>query len=461
MVKLCTLPGFIHVVAYISITNDTISISGDLTADDVSSLHSPEHLVRNEINALVGCLVKSDIDWAMPTQKMFAKMHHRAINLLSAYQKLIESNAIDAEKMKIGNITTCSPNEAVTFEECRFDIFYAPESSFHFQFRDMALERYSGDTDWMLKNRMFSPDDARAICKAISDYQFRILNTRPNDSETHHFDLSRALAFHRLDMDEITANSGVGRQRVDSFLSAFTWDTTCKHKKYRRLDDKNHITVRPIFRATDGEHYLFQNYSLTESTYDSPFRWMDKDDEYKSTAITNRGRFPETFLARKLHKVFGSDCVFQNVYIHTGKSTRHEIDCLVVFGDCALFFQMKSTVLNSKARSGNINDLKEPFDRGVQKAYRQSVNCFREMQKRGVRFTSDEAGKNEMDLSCLGHVKHVFPVCVLADHYPALTTQVKAFLKTDLDTKIEPPFVCDLFLMDILNRHAFIPLVFH
>jgi hypothetical protein len=68
-------------------------------------------------------------------------------------------------------------------------------------------------------------------------------------------------------------------------------------------------------------------------------------------------------------------------------------------------------------------------------------------------------------LTGLGHevklphaLKNVHPICVVSDHYPALTFQAQQFLVFEPTNRIEPPLICDVFFIDVVTEFLETPL---
>ena len=432
IVDVCTRPGYPHVIAYLIFRDNAITGGKTITGEDLTRMQSDERLNRNEINALIGCMVKADIDWTIPSPYQFDEMVSTSDRLLREYHdRIIYDAAGTFSEENIANDFDATS----TGEELREAILYAPESSYVFQFRDMAAERYSSDAEWIRENRGYDPNDARAICKAISKSQIEVLNSTSDALRTKPPEEWSMLSGFRLNIKEITSKSGVTEAQVEAFLSVFTCDAAHRNEDYKHIDDFNPASITPIILGPDGERYLFQYYPLVEATYESPFFWMHDDKDYRPTAAKHRGMFTENFLETRLRMIFSDQAVFPNVNVYRGKDRLlGEIDCLVLFGEYALLFQAKSQQLTLPARQGKLAILEKNFQRAVQKAYDQAVTCAQAMNEAGVRFECPDG--TELDLT---QVEHVYPICVIADHYPALAVQTRAFLKSKMDSMLKPP----------------------
>ena len=133
-----------------------------------------------------------------------------------------------------------------------------------------------------------------------------------------------------------------------------------------------------------------------------------------------------------------------------------EIDVLVIFGDRAIVLQAKSKRLTLEARKGNDNQIKSDFKKSVQEAYDQGVSCAELLGDPKLKF-----------IDATGHIvripqrlKNVYILCVVSDNYPALSFQTRQFLKSRATDVIRPPFVMDIFTLDVMTEMLNSPLYF-
>jgi hypothetical protein len=184
---------------------------------------------------------------------------------------------------------------------------------------------------------------------------------------------------------------------------------------------------------------------------------MVADKAYLEAAMKNRGLFTEEFVADRLERVFGADKVFRNVNIWDTKVRKKklgEIDTLILIADRALVFQEKSKKLTLEARKGNDLQLQTDFKAAVQDAYDQAFECGQHLIS-GVAVFTDVAGK---EISIPRPIKHIHPVCVVSDHYPALSFQAREFLNFTANETIKPPLICDVFFIDVVTEFLDKPL---
>lgn len=207
----------------------------------------------------------------------------------------------------------------------------------------------------------------------------------------------------------------------------------------------------------DGTYLLFHIYSLVEALYEAPFYWMGADKAYVSTAMQNRGVFTEQFAVERLRQVFGAENVLANIDIYESKGTKlAEIDVLVLFGNRALVLQAKSKRLTLEARRGNHLQIKEDFKKSIQDSSDQAYRCAKLIEEGRCSF-KDAAG-NAVTLPA--SLKRIYVICLISNHYPALSFQARQFLKFTATDTISPPFVMDVFALDAMTEMLSSPLHF-
>ena len=64
---LCSSPGFIHVLAYLSYRDNLISYDGHMTNEDMAASYASERTIRTEFSTLMGLMLKHPIDFSVPS----------------------------------------------------------------------------------------------------------------------------------------------------------------------------------------------------------------------------------------------------------------------------------------------------------------------------------------------------------------------------------------------------------
>ncbi len=182
---------------------------------------------------------------------------------------------------------------------------------------------------------------------------------------------------------------------------------------------------------------------------------MGADSGYVQTALRHRGEFTETFAAARLRRVFGAQRVFQNVEMFRVKGQLlGEIDVLVLFGDRAIVLQAKSKKLTLPARKGNDRLLQTDFKAAVQDAVDQAVACTELLGNPSVTLRC----RDGRAVPLAERPQTLFPMSVVADHYPALAFQARQFLKAEATERIVTPLVTDVFALDAITEMLASPL---
>ena len=158
-----------------------------------------------------------------------------------------------------------------------------------------------------------------------------------------------------------------------------------------------------------------------------------------------------------MKNVFGKKHVYANVHIVESKGRRlGEIDVLVVFGDRAIVLQAKSKRLTLESRRGNDKQIQDDFKKSVQDAYDQGYLCASVLND--TNYQLKDAAGNGVPLPV--PLKEIYVLCVVSDHYPSLAFQARQFLEVKESETIKPPFVIDVFALDVIAEMLDSPLRF-
>ena len=154
-------------------------------------------------------------------------------------------------------------------------------------------------------------------------------------------------------------------------------------------------------------------------------------------------------------RVFGPDRVFQNVEIVQSKDkTLGEIDVLVLFGNRAIVLQAKSKKLTLAARKGNDLLLQSDFKAAVQDAVDQAFACAELLGDPSVTLRC----KNGKTVPPTARPRTIFPISIVADHYPALAFQARHYLQAKSSERIVLPLVLDVFALDTITEMLVSPI---
>jgi hypothetical protein len=454
LAELCTSPGYVHAIVLLCFRDNLIRYQGEMTAEDMKHMFSPEHLVRTEISTLVGLLIKKDIDYSLPAPAITQQYLERTEELLEELHRAMGMSPLAGVDLK--EAIEKGINPFITGDAFREAIFYGGESGYAFQYRDFAVKKYAADNAWLTSHKYFSIEEAREVVTALSRFHANKITDVAYQLHRSHPSEWSLLPGFCFTVDELSTFSGMKPSVVGNVLAAFTLASGEKNQGFRFLHDFNAANATPLLRRDAQTYLLFQEYSLAEALYDSPFYWMCSDPTYLSTAMLHRGQFTEAFSRERLERVFGKQNVHLNVDIYESKGKRlGEIDVLVLFGNRAIVLQAKAKRLTLEARKGNDNQLKDDFKKSVQESYDQARECAESLGKPNLKFVT-----NSQELNIPKEFKNIYIFCVVSDNYPALAFQAHQFLSIQKTDVIRPPFVMDIFTLDVMTEMLESPLYF-
>ena len=453
LAKLCKSRGFIHAVAFICFRDYTVKSGNELNANNLAQMNSPSRLIRTEVTTLMGLMMRAPIDFVLPekitisdyindSEKLLKELHHAMIN--TGEETIVAQGAIKAG------------NNPFKFGEClREPIFYSGESAYPFQYRDLAPRKYRADADWLLKNMDIDLEIGREVCRGVGDLlNKQLLETLQSLQKKPMPEWSMLPGF-AFSCDELATRICQPTESVRTFVEAFTLPETERNSTFTTLHAYNAAYAYPFIRKGPDEFLMLQYYGMSEAMYETPFYWMCNDKSYASTALSHRGDFTEEYAAERFKLVFGSDRVFKNVEIRKSKrEILGEIDVLVLFGNQAIVLQAKSKKLTLEARKGNSRELQKDFQKAVQDAVDQAIACAEFLNDPSVSLNHNDG----RTVSLSGRPRSIFPVSLVADHYPALAFQVRQFLKAKSNEQIVPPLVIDVFALDAITEMLVSPL---
>lgn len=455
LAALCVKSGYVHALALLCYRDSVVQYSGKMTEADIQKMSSPSSLIRTELNTLMGLMVKTEIDWVIPAPQILQEYIDTSDKLLEELHHCMSSaiyTSLTEEAMVTDFFDPFDHGAAM-----REPIFYSGESAYNFQYLDLAARKYAADAAWLQKQRGFTIDDARTVAMAVEHVQSDNFVKIRAQMRTRHPDEWTMLPVFAVTAAEVAAKSGLELDLTERVLTAFTLPADDSNSGFHSLQDFNAVCATPLLRMPNGEFLSLQAYAFGEALYDTPFYWMAQDKAYLPKLTKHRGDFTEEFVAERLGLVFGRERVYANVDIWETKATKTgEIDVLVVWGDRAIIVQAKSKRLTLEARKGNDQAIRDDFKKSVQDAYDQAVHCAHCLGDK--RFTLTTMDGSEVILPF--NLKEIYVFCVVSDHYPALSFQARQFLKTSTVTRVQPPLVMDVFMIDAMTEMLQSPLHF-
>lgn len=452
LAKVCSSPGYIHAISYLCFRDNMIRYSGEMKPEDMRHMFSKNRLIRTETSTLIGLLIKNEIDCRVPAPNVLKQYIDKTEALLEEiHQSMSAAFWTSLDPAKVGDKNF---NPFTSGAVLREPIFYGGESAYSFQYRDLSPKKYARDNNWLTANKGFSIQAARDVVHAIGRIQdeksiatLQAMRGLPPDQWTF-------LPGDTFTANEVAAFAKIDTPTVEKVLTAFALPKGETNSQFNALHDFNVATALPLIRLGDDKYVLFHIYSLVEALYESPFYWMGADKAYSSTAMQHRGLFTEEFSVECLVRVFGKDKVHSNVDIFEARDKVGEIDVLVLFGNRAIVLQAKSKRLTLEARRGNDGQIKDDFKKSIQDSCDQAYKCTRML--RDTKYTLRDSDSNEIAIPM--PIKVVYVLCVVSDHYPALSFQARQFLRFEATDGVSPPFILDVFTLDAMTEMLESPL---
>lgn len=448
-------PGYVHAVAGICYRDNLVSFQGEYKASDLEHLFDRKRLNRNEICTLLGLMMRQPVDLTEIDEGTLIGYASRTDELLAEFHDAMTGLTIG--KLMSQTQQGTAMDDFWQGAMMKEPIFYGTESAYSFQYRDFFAEKHAPDDDWLKRVMGFSSAQALRVASAMCLLMdARATNGMGLTGETKVGEMpaGSVLELFEFTTQEIAQRSDQGIDVVEAVFKALTFSGD--NGRFKEIGDFNQVAATPLLPTGRGSVLLFSHYSIYEALYESPFFWMNQDEDYKQKASENRGAFTEQFSQRRLASVFGKASVYTNVNLFEGKRIVAEADVLVIFGDRIIIVQAKAKKLTLAARKGNDGQIKADFAAAIQKAYDQGAECAAAINSGKCRLEDDRGQAVVLPKQ----VKEIYPFCVVSDHYPALAFQASQYLKYNSDEIVRPPFVMDVFLLDVLAEMLDTPLRF-
>jgi len=167
--KICTSPGYAHVIAYFCWRDNFISLDNEVNPNDFVEKRSENLLIRSEISTLIGLMVKAPIHLSLPSPPTIQKLIDHTEKLLKELHKALNENL--RQIAKIEKFDHHKENPFKNGSVLKEPIFYSAESAYDFQYREFAKEKYAKDKQWFEINKGFTPDQASQAINCIGKMQ--------------------------------------------------------------------------------------------------------------------------------------------------------------------------------------------------------------------------------------------------------------------------------------------------
>lgn len=473
--ELCGQKGFIHVLVEIWFVDNYFqpNKNGNLTEHQISKFQADRSkLHRNELNTLLALLIKNNPNFIQdekPNLEILKKYKKEACQLLENFHNLLNQSSMqDILKEIMPLYQTKQPSSFAEFMEnkaflkqdtMREAIFYSGDGVYDFQYQYLGGLKYQNDDKWFFENKGFSISWVALFLEII----FAIHHNKIDEPElisidTFTYSKNEIIEFISQSLGEEAANCFP----IDSmlyFIESFCINLNCLDKlnEFQKFDDFNPIVAFPVIKLAQDKFLLLDIYTLSQAFYETPFFWLNDDKKYRNIASDNRGKFTENFTYEICCDIFGKENVWCNVDLYSKSNLKDkagEADILVNICGTALIFQAKSKKLTLESRKGNIPIITKDFSLAIQAAYNQAFECSE------ILLGNSYVAKIDDKVIILPEINYCIPICILSEHFPALTAQIRWLLEEKQHAQIAPALVIDVFLLHLMHLTLETPLEF-
>ena len=429
-----------------------------LRPEDIAEINPREHLNIQELTFLVGLLVKSEIDFTIPSKDQSAQRFELTYQLFEELHRKYHEPFIE----EMGRLARNGRGNETQEENYRRifgagtavsePIFYAASGAYDFQYLDLAVDKYQHDSTWIKEHIGV---DVRVMAEIARELK-RLHEVRFNDliaGPPKEFSDMCQGAFSIFCFEEKDIGQ-FGAAEVAAFLTAFSLTPCEANSKLQLPGQFNELQSKPIINLRNGKYFFPIGFALSETIYETPFYWMNADAAYRPTALVNRGNFAESATEKLLRNVFGVDSVYTNVEVRGKKGhTVTDIDVLAIVGNKAVVAQVKSKRLTELARLGNQKSLLADFELAIQEAYDQGL-----LSRKAIVDRENELFIDGVELRLDEAIDDVYILCVTLDYYPAVTHQVDVYLKKSASDLV--PVALSVFDLDVIAFYLSDPFEF-
>jgi len=475
--KICELThkrGFIYALLLIIRRDQTVFVS------EYGNMNTHDRLITEEIGLLLRYWLNdnSDLFGVPDTLEEISSMKHEAISLMedlhSSFLRQPESQ-IDFSSISSQDDIQAIIEKVFPIEQrIKEAIFYSGDSLYDFEYLDYLQPKYKYDLEWLKENKSFVPDEVIPIIQHIRsvltcknqeipgvDENTRMMLEHPEEENESSFlnDFVEYSSFFTPDIfspeDSLRANALaifcskvlnlftiedtdlIAFSGATTYLSNFSYDVSVPVcDEYAGPGYFNFLQTKPLLKYGENKYLVALVYWLFVSAYEVPFYWLMGDADYAKLAGSHRGQASEEIAFDILFPVF-QDNLFHDIVIKgSGKRMVTDIDLLAVVGSVAICFQIKSKKLTEASKHGNLDSIKNDFDKAVVSALKQgAISREHLLNPNDVRFYLKE-GNQTFNLP--EGIREVYVVCLTSENYPALSSQVLELADSYKDSELTP-----------------------
>ena len=391
--------------------------------NDIGKVDPYDRLNYNEASFLIGLWIKNskksnneELDYMSTIDEVYSLMEVLHMTFLSESVSPIDKSFSRSDFMINGN----------RFKEA---FFYGSTGAYEFQYINKSVEKYRRDDKWLIDNKGFSINSVVEYFKNIKSIISKKLSNRHifyDGTVVEKEGLRSLLCFSQNELNE-------GNVEFEAITLSFTSELEKGFAhELNAVGDYNEFQTKPIVKLESGDFFIPMPYYLAEAIYESPFYWMNEDKAYKARSLENRGSVAEEIVFKHFSKIFGETNTYRGVKIAVNSTlTKSDIDVVGLFDDIAIVVQIKSKKLTALSKQGNIEKIKDDFEKAVESAFLQGEVCKECIEDAAnYRFILSDG---DVITNRFLRVKSTYIICVVLDFYPAIAHLTQALLYDKYD----------------------------
>ena len=238
-----------------------------MTAEAMAKMCSQKRLIRAELTTLIGLMLREPIDWSIPTPEVVSRYIEQSEALL---EELHEALLPDPNTLLAEASENPAANPFASAAVLREAIFYAGESAYPSQYRDLAPRKYAADSQWLRANKQIDLSIAETVCRSLPDILAERLTSVTRGLEGAPPGRWTLLPAFTFSSAQVVAHTGLTASRVQAFLDAFTLPPNERNAAFASLSSFNAACAYPFIRTRSDEYVLLQYQGLLEAIYESP-----------------------------------------------------------------------------------------------------------------------------------------------------------------------------------------------
>ena len=464
--KLIDTRGYIMVLAEI--------LSRDFFVDtrNVASVNWWNRLHNNEAGFLLGLMLKhKEWDFSVPDKRTIERGILRTRRLLDELHQSLshidKMNNIMMQSIKKYGSPDKAPEEVKErdFEEIFGSkeaiiesTFYSDSGYYDIQCHELVSRLYAYDTDWLTDNVGLGFAAMHMIYEAINDLTNAMHYAR-SDKNFQKLVVSGGQDVSMRAIDEFAfplnlivkaaqgQDKSISQDDVKKFLKLFSCRPGEQLEDFTEPGDENIYSYKPIIEIQDDVYFLPNKMLLASAIYKSPLYWMRQDAKYINEANKHIGNVTEDITGEYFTDIFGAENVYKDIDVYVGRNRVTDIDVMGVLGNTLVIAQNKSKKMTQAALSGDVDKIRNDFDKAVIEPYKQGIKV-RDVLLGGMDYSlKDRSGKK---IILPQGIENAYILCISNEPYPAVLDQMRVFLK-DVDQL--PPMQISLFDLDLMAMY--------